>query len=633
MNEINNNSIENSFQKIPLLTQGSTIVDPDDIDEVKEDNIRLSEQHRTNEKLVDALGKNISMEETQIDEDDLDTIESKVDLYVQEVLCLFPDIDLDFLRTKVSEKIDEKDCATLVINEIAEKSSYPKQKKKGESSKCKRDYKNIVRIMKPSYTQLSTKYLSNLFPLIPIPRLTEISVKFNYHLIPIIEHLEKDLKIINNDAEIDGKKFHLLKKPRKQVDLEIEKDEDFKEEYEEIQKQRLAKVTEADLEVARKLMDKEYEEAGGELLECGCCMGSYAIDEMVQCTEMHLICNDCAKQAILKELQKGKANVSFQCVDMNGCEGTFPDSFVRRVLSEEEYSMLLRREQQAALRTAAIPNLVECPFCDYAVIMETSANEDTELHCANPDCMKVSCRLCKKESHLPKKCSEVAEEALEESLRKAVEAAMDAARIRECPSCKKSVVKMDGCNRVPCECGESFCYVCGALCPKPDPYKHFHDTKCPLWNNNEDKLEEKRIKKAAKDAEKKWRSEHPEAANTKLTIKDVVSSGITPFQPDPVQVPAQQAFNNAFQAIPNPFAGAIINPFANAGNLFGRKKPKKRLLNNRAPKIAKKRARKEDGAVAHGKNKEKEDDGENENDELTENDDTGEDSSDSTYEE
>ncbi len=45
-----------------------------------------------------------------------------------------------------------------------------------------------------------------------------------------------------------------------------------------------------------------------------------------------------------------------------------------------------------------------CPFCAYGVIMEDSKEQAKLFHCQNPECMKISCRLCRNESHEPKSC-------------------------------------------------------------------------------------------------------------------------------------------------------------------------------------------------------------------------------------
>jgi TRIAD3 protein (E3 ubiquitin-protein ligase RNF216) len=54
-----------------------------------------------------------------------------------------------------------------------------------------------------------------------------------------------------------------------------------------------------------------------------------------------------------------------------------------------------RVKQRKEIEAAGLSGLEECPFCDYAVIIEDK--EDKLLKCGNLDvCGVVSCRGCKK---------------------------------------------------------------------------------------------------------------------------------------------------------------------------------------------------------------------------------------------
>lgn len=191
-------------------------------------------------------------------------------------------------------------------------------------------------------------------------------------------------------------------------------------------------------------------------------------------------------------------------------------------MDEKTKIALERNEQEANLRLAGIENLASCPFCPYAAeypLIEI----DREFRCMAPECEKVSCRLCKLESHIPKTCEENAKEA-GLSIRRQVEEAMSAAMIRKCNKCGTPFIKEEGCNKMRCTlagCGNTQCYVCSKSCD----YAHFNDEtrggktgNCPLFESAESRHSEE-VNKAEKEALEKIRAEHPEYTDDDLKIK------------------------------------------------------------------------------------------------------------------
>ena len=120
---------------------------------------------------------------------------------------------------------------------------------------------------------------------------------------------------------------------------------------------------------------------------------------------------------------------------MDGCSAGFSFAEKKRFLDKGLRTALDRIEQEAVLREAGIENLETCPFCPYAAEYPP-VEQDKEFRCEMPDCRKVSCRLCRKETHIPKSCAEAA--ATEEGLtaRREIEEAMSDALIRKCNKCK-----------------------------------------------------------------------------------------------------------------------------------------------------------------------------------------------------
>lgn len=206
---------------------------------------------------------------------------------------------------------------------------------------------------------------------------------------------------------------------------------------------------------------------------------------------------------------------------MDGCDAGFSRDQMLVFLDEKSFIALDRNEQEAVLRIAGIENLESCPFCPYAAEYPP-VEVDKEFRCEAPDCEKVSCRLCKLETHIPKSCEENAKEnGL--SIRRQIEEAMTAAMVRTCNKCGTPFVKELGCNKMTCTrngCFNVQCYVCSKSCT----YDHFNDTtrggkdgNCPLFESAEERHEEE-VRKAEIEAIRKVREDHPEYSEEDLRV-------------------------------------------------------------------------------------------------------------------
>ena len=161
--------------------------------------------------------------------------------------------------------------------------------------------------------------------------------------------------------------------------------------------------------VVREVMDSDGECEGG--IECGCCFGTYRFvriipyifssisctcsdqQSMVQCPEAHLFCRNCMKAYASSLL--GTHNAKINCIDRSGCTTPILESELRRFLPDGMMKLWERVKQRQDIEAAGLGGLAECPFCDYAVIIEDI--EDKLLRCGNDDiCGVVSCRECKK---------------------------------------------------------------------------------------------------------------------------------------------------------------------------------------------------------------------------------------------
>lgn len=176
----------------------------------------------------------------------------------------------------------------------------------------------------------------------------------------------------------------------------------------------------------------ERSKAEGTMRDCECCFGDYPINRMVHCDGpvAHFFCRECAKQqaATLIGLQK----CELTCMSMDNCPAGFSLDQKNIFLDDKLKLGLELIEQERAVRD--IPGLARCPFCRYAEEYPP-VEENKVFVCKNPDCEISSCRICEKESHLPKSCEEVAREK-GDSARRILEEARSRALIRKCNHCK-----------------------------------------------------------------------------------------------------------------------------------------------------------------------------------------------------
>ena len=90
----------------------------------------------------------------------------------------------------------------------------------------------------------------------------------------------------------------------------------------------------------------------------------------------------------------GSHDANIVCMDQSGCKAPFPESELRRFLSEKLLSLYDRVKQRKEIAEAGLENLEECPHCDYKVVIDNP--EEKLFRCENSDCGAVTCRACKK---------------------------------------------------------------------------------------------------------------------------------------------------------------------------------------------------------------------------------------------
>ncbi|XP_030840461.1 uncharacterized protein LOC578116 [Strongylocentrotus purpuratus] len=294
-------------------------------------------------------------------------------------------------------------------------------------------------------------------------------------------------------VEKDGRTFEmrLMKKARKPIpicNLEPMHPE-LKKEVVFYKKHLIDETAKSDFEVALRLNEDQYEQEG-QLIECGCCCMEVTFENMIQCLEGHLFCQTCL-QRYTKEAVYGQGKATLCCLE-DGCDSVFPRSQLEKTLTKEILVKYDERVVEESINMADMDNLLRCPECNYAAVLD---KDQKVFNC--PECHKETCRNCKEpwKDHYGLECDQVKKQS---TMRLSYQERMTVAKVRTCYKCATKFTKSEGCNKMTCRCGAKMCYICRQ--PIKD-YTHFDNRaatpgqvwmpklgeKCRLWtNSNED---------------------------------------------------------------------------------------------------------------------------------------------------
>ncbi|TEB24727.1 hypothetical protein FA13DRAFT_1796930 [Coprinellus micaceus] len=201
---------------------------------------------------------------------------------------------------------------------------------------------------------------------------------------------------------------------------------------------------------------------------CQCCFEGYPSKSMAECPAGHPFCPECLDGYASNRL--GVQEFKLKCMHTSGCDAMFEMKALRLFLSPNLLALVEQLQQREDLRNAHLKGLEECPFCDWACVMEITLEESSVFACGNHG-----------------KCGIASSADKQTDQRVVIEEAMSRAVIRTCPKCDKAFIKEEGCNKMKCpSCGTLSCYICKT---EIYGYDHFRNgpTKCPLWDNVEER--------------------------------------------------------------------------------------------------------------------------------------------------
>ncbi|KAF7691096.1 E3 ubiquitin-protein ligase RNF216 [Silurus meridionalis] len=369
-----------------------------------------------------------------------------------------------------------------------------------------------------------------------------------------------EFKLEQGSFKLERKMFFLEKNRRWSRSFDMPLEPSLTKELQFYEQKAKEMAEHEDFLLALQVNEEQYQK-DGQLIECGCCCGEFAFEEMTQCSDGHLFCKECLVK-YAQEAVFGSGRSELSCME-GSCTCSFPTSELEKVLPENILCKYYERQAEEAVAATCADELVRCPFCNFPALLD---KEISLFSCPNPRCRKESCRKCHVlwKEHAGKTCEQVLERD-EIRLRVAFEERMTAARVRKCHKCAAGLVKSEGCNRMSCRCGAFMCY----LCREPiNGYNHFCQharspgapcrqcKKCSLWTDPTQD-DERIIQEIQKEGEAELNKKNSQSESTGKRVGPPPE----PTPPKRIRVEPAPAPNAAPQAMRPPlFLPQVLLP-------------------------------------------------------------------------
>ena len=215
---------------------------------------------------------------------------------------------------------------------------------------------------------------------------------------------------------------------------------------------------------------------------CPICTDEISHAEQLGCG--HSYCSGCLQHYL--ESAPHTKTFPLACIgDEGACKVPISIPEIRRFLQPQVFQALI----EVAFRSYLDQHAQELKFCttpDCQQIYRHNPNTRKILQC--PSCFSTICSACDEEAHEGMTCQE----------RRLHKDPAEQDRLfnvwvnehgKQCPECKRTIEKSEGCNHMTCPCGAHFCWKCGKSFSAATIYGHMDTAhggmydQAPAWAN------------------------------------------------------------------------------------------------------------------------------------------------------
>lgn len=194
----------------------------------------------------------------------------------------------------------------------------------------------------------------------------------------------------------------------------------------------------------------------------------------------HIYCSSCLRHYILSTLD----NHSFplKCMgDDATCNHHFSLPLIRKFLPPQRFEQLIT----AAFTSYLDKNQETFKYCitpDCSQIYRATVLP-YELQC--PSCFLEICTACHTEGHAGMSCAEKRQHKNLEEQERLLRTWAGENNVKQCPSCRVWVEKVEGCHHISCKCGVHFCWICAGVFDANRIYTHMTEVHGDWYNDPE----------------------------------------------------------------------------------------------------------------------------------------------------